>query len=275
MKSLIPKLVGAIVNFIGFFSTAYASKLALQLFSKPRAGQLTPNARLFLDTATKTTLYYNNLPIQTYQWKGSKETVLLAHGWESNAGRWRPEIEKLQKEGYTSIALDGPAHGKSGSRTFNAILYSEFINVVCEKFKPTICIGHSVGAMALVIFHRNHSYTNTKKIALLGAPSGFKGIMKRYKEMMGYSQTIDKGIDALIEHRFGHHPNYFSTADFVQNLTSEGLIIHDKNDRIIPYQDALDIDAQFKNASLITTKGLGHGLKGDFVIGELIKFLSH
>ena len=41
---------------------------------------LTPKGRLFLDTASKTTLYYNNLEIQTYHWNGSKEIVLLAHG---------------------------------------------------------------------------------------------------------------------------------------------------------------------------------------------------
>ena len=78
MKSFIPKIVGAILNFIGLFSATYASKLALQLFSKPRGGMLTPKGRLFLDTASKTTLYYNNLEIQTYHWNGSKETVLLA-----------------------------------------------------------------------------------------------------------------------------------------------------------------------------------------------------
>ncbi len=275
MKTIIPKFIGGIINCIGFINTAYASKLALKLFSKPRDGQLTPNATLFLETATKTILHYNGLPIQTYNWKGAKETVLLAHGWESNSGRWRHEIEKLQKEDYNIIALDGPAHGGSGSNTFNAILYSEFINIVSQKYQPTLFLGHSVGAMALVIFLRNHTYLSAKKIILLGAPSGFKGIMKRYKEMMGYSQTIDKGIDNLIEHKFGHHPNYFSTADFVQNITTQGLLIHDKKDRIIPYQDALDIDTQFKNAKLISTEGLGHSLKGDFVSDELIKFLSH
>ena len=136
INKILPKIIGSLINFIGIFNTSYASKLALQLFSKPRGGQLTPNGKLFLNTATKTTLYYNDLPIQTYQWKGSKETVLLAHGWESNSNRWRNEIEQLQTEGYNVIALDGPAHGGSGSTTFNAILYSEFINVVSEKFKP-------------------------------------------------------------------------------------------------------------------------------------------
>ncbi|MDA9028888.1 alpha/beta hydrolase [Flavobacteriaceae bacterium] len=275
MKSLIPKLVGALINFIGVFSSAYASKLALQLFSKPRGGQLTPKGKLFLDTATKTTLYYNDLPIQTYQWNGSKETVLLAHGWESNSNRWRYEIEKLQSEGYNIIALDGPAHGGSGSNTFNAILYSEFINVVSQKFKPTLFLGHSVGAMAVIIFLQKQTYKDAKKIVLLGAPSAFTGIMERYSSLMGYSKTIDNGIDRHVKQKFGHPCSYFSTANFVSTIDSEGLIIHDKKDPIIPYQDALDIDAQFKNAQLISTESFGHSLKGEFVTGEIIKFLNH
>ena len=276
MKTLIPKLVGALINCIGFFNASYASKLALKLFSKPRRGQLTPHINLFLETATsKTTLHYDKLPIQTYQWEGNKETVLLAHGWESNSGRWRDKIQKLHKEGYNVIALDGPAHGGSGSATFNAILYSEFINVVSERFKPTAFIGHSVGGMALVVFLKKQTYADGKKLVLLGAPSGFKGIMKRYKEMMGYIQKISKGIDKQIELKFGYPPEYFSTADFVKNIDTKGLLIHDKKDPVIPYQDALDIEAQFKNAKLISTEGLGHSLKGNLVSDELIQFLSH
>ena len=132
MKTLIPKLVGALINCIGFFNASYASKLALKLFSKPRSGQLTSSANLFLESANKKTLFYNDTPIQTYHWKGDKETLLLAHGWESNTSRWRHKIETLHKEGYSIYALDGPAHGASGSDTFNAILYSEFINVVSQ-----------------------------------------------------------------------------------------------------------------------------------------------
>jgi predicted alpha/beta-fold hydrolase len=276
MKTMIPKIIGAFINFIGIFNTAYASKLALNLFSKPRDGKLTPHINSFLETATsKTILHCNSLPIQTYQWEGTKETVLLAHGWESNSGRWRHKIQKLHKEGYNVIALDGPAHGGSGSSTFNAILYSEFISVVSEKFKPTAFIGHSVGGMALVVFLKKQTYVHAKKLVLLGAPSGFKGIMKRYKEMMGYSRKVSIGIDHYIELKFGHPPHYFSTAEFVKNIDTQGLLIHDKRDRIIPYQDALDIDAQFKSAKLISTEGLGHSLKGDFITDELIKFLSH
>ena len=102
MKTLIPKLVGALINCIGFFNASYASKLALKLFSKPRSGQLTSSANLFLESANKKTLFYNDTPIQTYHWKGDKETLLLAHGWESN----------------TSLPLNAIANISSSSTNF-------------------------------------------------------------------------------------------------------------------------------------------------------------
>ena len=275
MNSLLPKVVGVILNSIGIFNSKLASRLALLVFSKPRKGKLTTYANSFLDTANKSTLYYNDFAIQIYQWKGPKETILLAHGWESNSSRWRNEIKKLQKEGYDIIALDAPAHGGSGSDTFNAILYSEFINIVSRKFKPTVFLGHSVGAMAIIFFLHKQIYRDANKIVLLGAPSAFTGIMERYKKMMGYSKTIDKGIDTRIELKFGQPSSYFSTANLIKNIEAHGLIFHDKKDPIIPYKDALEIDSQFKNAQLISTDGFGHSLKGDFVTGEIIKFLSH
>ena len=64
MKSALPKIVGALLNSIGVFNSKLASRLALQVFSKPRKGKLTPNANSFLDTATKSTLYYTGFPIQ-------------------------------------------------------------------------------------------------------------------------------------------------------------------------------------------------------------------
>ena len=275
MNSLLPKIIGAFLNSIGIFNSKLASRLALLVFSKPRKGKLTTNAHLFLDTAIKSTMYYIDFNIQIYQWKGPKETILLVHGWESNSSRWRNKIEKFQKEGYNIIAIDAPAHGGSGSDSFNAILYSEFINVVSQKFKPTIFLGHSVGAMSIIFFLHKKNYSDANKIVLLGAPSTFAAIIERYKKIMGFSNKIDKGIDRYIKHTFGHHPSYYSTANFIKNIDCRGLIFHDKRDPVIPYDDALEIDLQFKNAKLISTEGLGHSLKGKYIYDEIIKFLSH
>lgn len=273
MNSLLPKIIGAILNSIGIFNSKLASKLALLVFSKPRKGKLTTNAHLFLNTAIKSTMYYLDLNIQIYQWKGPKDTILLVHGWESNSSRWRNKIEKFHKEGYNIIAIDAPAHGGSGSDSFDAILYSEFINVVSQKFKPTIFVGHSVGAMSIIFFLHKKNYSDAKKIVLLGAPSTFAAIIERYKKIMGFRNKIDKGIDRYIKLTFGHPPSYYSTANFIKNIDCRGLIFHDKRDPVIPYDDALEIDLQFKNSKLISTEGLGHSLKGKYIYDEIIKFL--
>ena len=124
MYSLLPKIVGALLNSIGILNSKLASRLALQVFSKPRKGKLTPDANSFLKTATNSTMYYTSFPIQVYNWKGPKETILLVHGWESNSNRWRKIAKKLTDKGYNVVALDAPAHGASGSPDFNALLLS-------------------------------------------------------------------------------------------------------------------------------------------------------
>jgi pimeloyl-ACP methyl ester carboxylesterase len=273
MNEFIPKFVGQCLNFLSFFNTSLASKWALNLFSTPLKGRLkTPHPTL--EKAKKEVLYYNNIPIQTYLWKGEKETVLLVHGWESNSGRWKNIIERLCQKKYNIIALDAPAHGASGSSSFNAVLYSEFIAVVAKRFKPKFLIGHSVGGMAISFFIKNNDYTFGKKVVFLGVPSGFPGILNNYTKLMGYNTKISEGLELYIQRKFGQPSMYFNTSHFINNINAKGLIIHDENDPIIPFSDAVEIQSALKNSKLITTKGLGHGLKGKQVIGNIIDFLE-
>ncbi len=274
MNKYIPKLIGAGLNCYSYISTNGAAEKALQLFATPRKGKHTEKHQKFLNTAQKETLVYDNLNIATYKWQGNAKTILLVHGWESNAARWKKKIKALLKEGYTIIALDAPAHGKSGSDTFNAILYSEFINVVATKFQPKIIIGHSVGAMASTFFMHKYQFNIIDKLVLLGSPSDFKDVFKRYVIMMGYNKRIEKQLDTIIYNRFGQYPSYFSVASFVKTISQKGLLIHDTEDEIIPYSDVKLIHSNYKNAELITTSGFGHGLKDTSITDHVMKFIN-
>lgn len=273
MNEFIPKFVGQCLNFLSFFNTSLASKWALNLFSTPLKGRLkTPHPTL--EKAKKEMFYYNNIPIQTYHWEGIKETVLLVHGWESNSGRWKNIIQRLQQEQYNIVALDAPAHGASGGSSFNAILYSKFITVVSKNFKPNFFIGHSVGGMAISFFIKNNNYTFGDKVVFLGVPSGFPGILNNYIKLMGYNTKISKGLELCIQKKFRQPSSYFNTSHFINNINAKGLIIHDENDPVIPFSDAIEIQSAFKNSKMISTKGLGHGLKGKIVIENIISFLE-
>lgn len=275
MRNILVKLVGNSLNSISYLSKSYATNKALSLFSKPRKGQITTIQSAFLETAVHETVIYESFGIMTYKWAGHKQTILLVHGWESNSGRWIPLINQLKKNDYNIIALDAPAHGRSGSPYFNALLYAEFIYEVAKKHRPEIVIGHSVGGMAAVFFQNKYQLTSVKKMVLLGSPSDFKDVLKRYTDLLGYNSIISKHLNHIIKERFGSEPETFSTARYAKTLNAQGLIIHDEDDPVIPYSDAVLIQSNFKNSQLITTKGIGHSLNHKKVRSHISEFIEN
>ncbi|WFO15756.1 hypothetical protein M601_018775 [Cellulophaga baltica 4] len=57
-----------------------------------------PHQKEFLDKAKNNILTVDKIQLQTYKWTGTKGTVLLLHGWESNVFRWRNLIDDLKKK---------------------------------------------------------------------------------------------------------------------------------------------------------------------------------
>ena len=274
MSSFVIKSIGNALNATSYISPRYASNKALQLFATPRKGSYTNAQKAIIEDAEQSTFSYKNLSISVYNWKGKGKTILLAHGWESNASRWNYLLNDLKSQDFNIIALDAPAHGNSQGKQFNAVLYSEFINVVAKAFQPEVFIGHSVGGMASIFCLHNHDLPSVKKLITLGAPAHFTGVFSRYKQMMGYNKRISNGLDNIVLERFGQKTDYFSAANFTKNFKVEGLIIHDKKDKIIPYEDALLFANRYKKGKLITTEGFGHGLKYKSITPKLIEFIN-
>ncbi len=273
MNKHLIKTIGSFINFISFLSPYYAAKLAVKIFSTPRKGKLNDIETNYLKSAAQETITYGDVPIKTYCWSGKKDTILLVHGWESNAFRWKDLIKILKSEDYNIIALDAPAHGNSGSKIFNAVLYSECINLVIKQFNPSIVIGHSIGGTASALAINNHELP-VKKLVLLGAPSNFDEVIDNYVKIMGYNKKVIKAINNYYLKHFGYFPEFYTIQNFSKNIQAKGLIIHDKKDRIISYKDALHISKYYKNSKLIKTAGFGHGLKNETVYKHILEFLN-
>ena len=274
MKKYLPKIIGACINVIVYISPKLAAKLAMVLFSTPKKGKTTEIESEYLNTAIHDSIQFDNISIKIFHWQGEKKTILLAHGWESNTFRWKDLIEQLKMLNYNIVALDAPAHGSSGGKSFNAILYSECINMVVKKFNVHTIIGHSVGGMAAVFFQYKYQLKCIKSLVLLGAPSDFIGVFNRYENMMGYNKRVSEALKAYILKDFNHLPEYFSPATFSKDITAKALIIHDKKDRIIPFKDGLKFKQNYTNSKFIATNGFGHGLKSEVVYHHIFEFLN-
>ncbi|MDO5977952.1 alpha/beta hydrolase [Flavivirga spongiicola] len=274
MNAYFIKIIGFYINLISHFSSIYAAKLAIKLFSTPQKGRLNEKENLYLDSAIQEEIIHKNISIKTYCWKGEKETILLAHGWESNAYRWKSFIEILKPLNYTIIALDAPGHGNSSGKLFNAILYSECIHAVAKKFKANTIVGHSVGGTATIFSQYKKQLASIEKIVLLGAPADFVGVFERYETMMGYNKKVSHAMAQYVLRELNHLPAYYSAPDFIKEIEAKILAVHDKKDRIIPYTDGLKFKKNYEKVEFIGTKGFGHGLKNETVHNHVIDFLN-
>lgn len=274
LTKLIPKLYGAFLNLYALIHPKKAAKKAFRIFSKVRKGRVLPHQKDYLDSAKDRQLVIADHSIQTYRWKGSKETVVLIHGWESNAWRWHKLIEKLQAKDFNIIAFDAPGHGYSSGTHMYVHLYAQALQIVIATYAPKYIVAHSVGGLTALYNEYLNPEPTIKKIVTVGSPSEYHEIFTHYKELLGFNNRVARALEEYFFERFGLKQKEFSSSKFVQTNTKTGLLLHDRFDTITPYHASEQVHAAWKDSQLITTEGLGHSMHQDEVNEQIIAFLS-
>jgi esterase/lipase len=274
IQFILVKSVGLYINTLSYIAPKKAFVLAYSLFSQPRKGRITEHKiPKTLLKAEHVSYKHNEHEFQTYIWKGNDDIILLIHGWESNASRWKKLLSHLKKTGKTIIAIDGPAHGKSSGKEFNVPTYAEFIDVVVQKYNPKIAIGHSIGGNAIAYFqaHYNHNF---EKIVLLGAPSDFKVILNNYIKMLSLNKRIHQSLIDYTKKRFNLTIDDFSASKFLKNSSIEGIVAHDVQDTVVLFEEGKKISKAWEKAQFIETKGLGHSMHDAYLYQTIVDFVQ-
>jgi pimeloyl-ACP methyl ester carboxylesterase len=274
VTNIFAKAYGVYFNILALFSKKLAGEKAITLFSSPRKGNVLPIQASFLKEAEDIMIEVGGKQIQTYSWAGTKEPVLLLHGWESNSFRWRNLIRFLSDANFAIVAFDAPAHGNSSGGIFNVPLYAECTQHIVKHFNPSYIIGHSVGGMTAVYHQYIYPHNSIQKIVTIGAPSEFHELMEHYQKLVGFNKRVLASIDDYVQKHFGYGIQDFSSSKFVQKIQIEGLLIHDIEDPITPYHNSEKVHANWKNSKLISTRGLGHSMHQDKVNNQIIDFLK-
>lgn len=274
LNKYIPIYYGAYFNLLAFFSKQKAAEKAFTLFCTPRKGRVLPEQQEFLTQAKSQKIKTNGLELQSYHWKGKKETILLLHGWESNTYRWRKLITFLKKEDYNIVAFDAPAHGNSTGNLMNVPLYSECTKAIIDIYGPKFVIGHSAGGMNMLFYHEKYPNDQIEKIVTIGSPSKLRDIMEYYQQLLKFNDKVLEGLDDYFNDSFGYRIHEFSTSEFKGHLSKKGLVIHDKEDTIAPFSASESVHKNWANSSFYITKGLGHSMHQDEVSQEIMNFLK-
>ena len=276
INQLIPVAVGKALHVSSYFAPQWTGLKAVNLFCTPRKGAIEAKHKKFLDTADKRdTFNTEHGVIQYYIWNetGSK-TLLLLHGWESNAARWRPLIKTLSDTDYRIVAIDAPAHGDSANKYFDMLQYMAAINKAVIDFEVNSLIGHSVGGISICYYFSQYKHPEFDQIVLLGTPTKLSQIVSTFYQILNISDRMQRLFVNQFENKFDRKLSDISVTKMIDDVKTPSLIIHDEKDEVISVSEANVYHELFSNSTLFLTDGYGHSLQNKKVYYKIKSFLK-
>lgn len=271
------KLARSGFRLLGAVSPGLAARMAVNLFLTPRKRPTSPNAQTIMSQAKAVSIQHGSRKLAAYVWENSGPTVLLMHGWESNASGMRGFVRPLLAAGFQVAAFDAPAHGRSQGRQTNFVDYSGAMQTIIHQIGPVYgMVAHSFGAATALFTLSQQPRLGVQRVVSLGAPSRLKDMVAIWTAFLGMSAaTVEQMRQKLVD-RVGIPLEMLAVETAVTQLTLPGLIIHDRQDRVVSFANAEAIAQNWQTATLQATEGLDHRgpLQDREVIRRVVAFLA-
>ncbi|MET3126172.1 pimeloyl-ACP methyl ester carboxylesterase [Arcicella rosea] len=275
IKKISARFTGFYFNLLAFVLPKKLKKDGFNLFCTPFLKGLKPHHQAFLIPAFTEVLEVDGNKIQTYQWGTGSKKVLLVHGWASHSFRWKSYIKALVENDFTVLALDAPAHGNSTGKIMNLVIYERTLSAFLAKHPDLhTIIGHSIGGFATTYYLSKNPQTSIQNAIILAAPGKVEEFFKFYVQFLGLSNKAIRLIAEQFEKELNQKPSYFSAINFAQHIKTKAFIVHDTGDKSTNYLDSQNLSQVWKGSTLKLTKGLGHELKSEELLHEVINFIK-
>lgn len=222
-------------------------------------------------------IFHNLTKLTGWAWGEEGPAVLLVHGWESHVGRMLPLVEPLLEQGCRVVAFDAPGHGLSPRVSTNLIDAGYAVQNVIEQYGPFhSIIAHSFGAAATAVVLAREPHLMPRKLVLLSPMRDLEQQLDIFAEVARLSPNQKTRLKAQIARRVGWPFSQCSTIEAVRSFEVPGLVVHDRQDRLIPHDVGITIAQQWRGAGFISTDHLGHrlGLSNAEVIHQILSFLE-
>nr|BFD40799.1 alpha/beta fold hydrolase [Pseudomonas sp. FFPRI_1] len=236
---------------LGWVAPHWAANRMRQLFMTPR--ELPPRdwELPLLESAERLTLRFG---LSALRW-GQGPTVLLMHGWEGRPTQFASLIQALVAAGYTAVALDGPAHGRSPGDEANVVLFARAMLEAAAELPPLrSVIGHSMGGASAMLAVQLGLRTET--LVSIAAPARILGVLRGFARSMRLPPKARSAFIRQVEKEVGMRA---ATLDVDQyQLEMPGLIVHAEDDRFVPVRESEVIHQAWFDSRLLRLSDGGH-----------------
>ena len=269
--------------------------LALQLFRAQNRFLSLLNPKLALNRATK--LFFTPIRHDPKQWEeeaellgnrirlengvsaivwGQGKPILMMHGWEGRATQMAGFIEPLTSNGFQIIALDAPAHGRSQGQQSNPGRFVETLFLAQQVFGPFYAVvGHSMGGGCSL--YSALEGLQVEKIVSISGPANFQKLSKQFARFIGMSKSVVEKFVGKVEETVGIPFEDIDLLSRGKKLQQPTLLVHDSDDKEVPFSDAQDLAKIIPNGRFFPTSGLGHRkiMRSSVVIETVCNFILY
>jgi pimeloyl-ACP methyl ester carboxylesterase len=151
---------------------------------------------------------------------------------------------------------------------------ADALREVASRFGARAAVGHSVGASALALaLRRGLPLDAAVLVAPPRAPAAF---LEAFCARLGLGAGTRRAVVDRIERRVGLRMAELTVPDFTPALRTPALIVHDRADAEVPWEEGEEIAAAWPGARLLATDGLGHRriLRDARVVAEAAAFVT-
>ena len=264
---------------------AATSRALERLWFRPPRARSTPEGLRLLDSARSewalVTGQGASRRVRVYRWGARGPVVMLAHGWGGNAGQWHAVVSGLLAAGMRVVAFDALSHGASdagarGQDQSSIVEMARSLLAVAWHVGPVhAVVAHSMGGAATA--HAIREGLPVRGVVMLGSPADMHNACSNLAWQLGIAPHVLARMERSSEQWLGASWSTFNVPEVGRaRPVPSTLVIHDRDDKEVRWEDGAAIAGAWPGARLVTTNGLGHRrILGDSaVIGHIAEFVG-
>lgn len=254
----------------------FAAERLMRRYLTPSRSQPRAEARAVLDRGTPLRLTFGRHRLAAWSW-GAGPTVALLHGWGGNAGQLTPFVDSLVTAGFRVVAADAPAHGASpGDLSSLPDLARLVARLALDEGPLHAVVGHSLGAAAATLAMADG--VDVERAVFIAPPVDGERWFHHFAARSGAPAAVTAEAKRRIAQYAGFDWRRLNLAVAIRQnarLNRPLLVLHDQDDRQVPWHAGAMVAQDWPQARLVTTRSLGHNriLRDPYVVEATVAFI--
>ncbi len=217
--------------------------------------------------------------LQTPKNKKTYPLVIIAHGFNANKEMYllTDLTAQLNERGIATLLFDFNGHGQSEGSFLDMTILNELedarrVYAYAENLpsaKSISMAGHSMGAVVVAMLAGELGKDKIKTIVLMSPAPELKedtakgDLFGVHYDTKNIPQYIILSNGLKVGRAFLQTTPSVSIYETAQNYEGPVLIVHSKDDQLVPYKYGVEFGKIYKNAILKTLHGLDHNFTQD------------